>query len=141
MKNRFFLTRALIALSAVYFASCVEKELPILDPTVDHEFVITGMKESLGFFEIENGRIDSIPEGINNLSIIIANEDLEQVYQNNYYGYDYWDLYQSIPDSIWIPTFVTGVSMVSLTFDGESLICIPSFQNRELSGIQNQPLG
>lgn len=116
MKNRSFF--ALLFSGLVFtISSCIDKEPVIPDPSIKHDLVITGMKESLGF-EIQNGRVDSVPEGINNLSIIIADEDLEQVYQNNYYGYNYWDLYQSIPDSIWIPALPEGnYTLMAVTLD------------------------
>lgn len=116
MKNRsIFFT--LVVATLFNTSSCVDKELPSLDPSKKHQLVLTGLKKSLGF-EIDNGRTDSVPEGINNLTVLIADEQLETVYQRNYYSGNYWDLLASIPDSIWIPSLSEGnYKVMAITLD------------------------
>jgi hypothetical protein len=118
MKNQ-SLFLAMIAV-VIVFSGCEINDEPHLDPSKKHEAVITGIKESLGFEISGNGRIetDTIPENINNLSVIITNENFEVAYQHNYYGYDYWDMYQSIPDSIFIPSLPEGdYTLMAITLD------------------------
>lgn len=118
MKNFRFSIFTIWMLIVFLFSNCETSSINDIDPSQKHESIIIGLKKSIQLEILNNGRVDSIPENINNLSIIIANENLQPVYQNNYYGYNYWDLYHAIPDSIFIPPLAEGnYTLMAVTLD------------------------
>ena len=123
-----YITKTLAAVSLILTLLSCEG---LLDDSVrndhDHDMVITGLRQSLGIDVIKDdgGRTafdptDSSTNGqITNLTVFILDEQGSMVYENHYYGYNYWDFYQSIPDSIYIPSLPEGnytLHAVSLDF-------------------------
>jgi hypothetical protein len=111
---------SIFILGLLILSACTPSEtVPSSDK---HEFIITGVKESLGIdIIVENGgRVaeDSVPAGINSLTVFILDSDNNMVYENHYYGDYYYDLYNSIPDSIYIPSMAEGdYSIYAVTLD------------------------
>ena len=117
-----------IASLVLIIASCEG----LLDDSVrndhDRDLIVTGLKQSLGIAIItsNSGRVENDPDtsgivnptDIKNLTVFILDAQEVVVYENHYYGYNYEDFYQSMPDSIFIPSLEEGAYTIhAVTLD------------------------
>ncbi len=117
----------LLSLPFLFF-SCLEDagdENPKGDG--EYSFYITGFREYLTYeFTSGQGRVETTPDDVKNLTVIITSEDGTVVYEKRYYNYDYWyptdAIYypegdtmenQHIPDTIFIPLLPAGVYTIA----------------------------